>query len=575
MRKGASVFLDDPYVPILLVALVVFAILPLLPPSHTLRKAEGAVSRFASRPVLPIVVLFLGIIGVRLLLIPRLGIPIPGAHDEFSYLLMADTFCHGRLANPTPPLWVSFETIHVNWIPTYSSIYPPAQGLVLAFGQLLGHPWFGVLLSNAAMCASIVWMLRAWIPRSWALLGGIITALQFSVTTYWMNSYWGGAVAATGGALALGAIGRITKGKAGSVLLGLGIAILANSRPWEGLLFCIPLAAYFFWWMAGKTGAQIDRQILARRVLLPLLASLLLTAVFMGFYNYRLTGNPLLLPHVLYTNTYVTGPTFIWQQAKPALHYRSAALEMYYNTGWMRSSRSIKGILAVTKKKADLYGPFFFSRRSEWPLILMAPLLFQAKKMRFFLAVLLLGTVELFMTVWGFPHYAAPLLCVLVILLVQTIRYLNTIKIAGKPIGQIGVRTLVALLVIETGRNAAERKCDVADWMCTGQIDRAAAERKLLATPGKHLVVVHYGEHHESYREWVYNGADIDSSKIVWAREMDATQNETLFSYFRDRRIWLVKPDESFLDLRMPQPYPFEQTVPEHGEPTPEIRPAP
>ena len=67
--------------------------------------------------------------------------------------------------------------------------------------------------------------------------------------------------------------------------------------------------------------------------------------------------------------------------------------------------------------------------------------------------------------------------------------------------------------------------------------------RKLEGLPGGHLVLVRYQPGHNPHEEWVYNAADIDKSKIVWARENDPQSDRDLMDYFRNRQVWVAEPD--------------------------------
>jgi hypothetical protein len=548
-------------------------LLLLIRPGRNLyRDAEQMLSRLAERRTRAAGVLFFSVIATRLLLLPLLPVPVPGIHDEYSYLLLADTFAHGRLTNPPHPMWVSFETFHVNWLPTYSSMFPPAQGFILALGQWLGHPWIGVLLSDAAMCVAIFWMLQAWMPARWAFLGAAIVALKFGVSSYWMNSYWGGAVAATGGALVLGALARIVKhATVGDALVaGLGLAMLANSRPYEGLFFCLPGAVWFIWWSAGRTKSRDPLRARVRNALVPLVLVLTLAGAFIAYYNWRLTGDARLMPHELNAHTYYTIPRFLWQQPKAELRYRNMAFQVFFN-GWARENYHTNWADArrVSKEKIGRYLTTFF-----WPgaqLILPAlPFLFVDRKMRLLAVTLGIGAVSVFAVVWSNPHYAAPLTCVFCALLVQAIRHLRTMRVSTMRFGIALSRAAFLLLILDTANHAVYGVCDpllkdeaplsARYFPCAGNRDRALMSEKLEHLSGKHLIVVRYATLHNPHNEWVFNGADIDSAKVVWARELDAQQNAKLLAYFKDRQVWLVEPDANPAEIK---PYTIPDDAPD------------
>jgi len=517
---------------------------------------ESFFSRLAERKALALVAVFLIVIGVRPALLRYLPVPVPGIHDEFSYLLLGDTLAHGRLANPPHPMRISFESFHVNWFPTYSSKYPPGQGAILALGQLLGHPWIGVLFSAATMCVAILWMLQAWLPARWAFLGAALVALKFGIASYWINSYWGGAVAATGSALVLGAMPRIIRRARtlDALLLGLGIAILANSRPYEGLLFCIPVTGWFLWWLARKTESPVPPRTRVVRIFAPLAVLLALTISFIGYYNWRLTGNALLFPHVLNTHTYRTTGLFLWDHPKDPLEYHNQQFEDFYN-GWEREDykNTWADVRKVTAEKLDRGGSTYF----WWGAVLLLPglpFVFFDRKMRLPLLIFLLGTGAFLSLIWSFPHYAAPLTCVIFLLLVQAIRHLRTMRLAGRPLGLALSWAIFYLLATDVVLSVKNHVCDPLQWTCQGDPSRAAIAKTLSNTPGKHLIMVRYEEDHNLHDEWVYNGAEIDTAKVLWARELDPAQNAKLFAYFKDRQIWLVEPDTDNTELIPYQP---------------------
>ncbi|MBV9343018.1 MAG: hypothetical protein JO159_19295, partial [Acidobacteria bacterium] len=445
--------------------------------------------------------------------------------------------------------------------PTYGSMYYPAQGLFLAFGQVvLGHPFWGVWLSAGLMFAAICWMLQGWVTPFWALLGGVLATIRLGAFSYWMNSFWGGAVAAFGGALVLGALPRMGRRPrlAYALLMGSGFALVANSRPYEGLIFSIPVLAALFLRMRVPPAPSF--RICLYKLILPLFICFIITLGAMGYYFWRTTGSPFVSPYLVNARTYFPAPFFAWQVPRIAPVYHHAVMANFYR-GWIMQqyefARHHPFLLVLVRGIVTWF--FFIGPLLTLPFLIICFVVpygtsFRSLKYRTKFFLILSGAVLLAaMLPIGFdPHYIAPATGAFYVLLVIAIETMRKWRPRNRP---AGVRLVRAVPIIATlmlvlraylpSAATAEGPLHLATWYAPVVFNtyRAKILSQLGGIPGRHLVIVRYSPDHVTNNEWVYNAADIGNSKVVWARDMGEQKNSQLIAYFKDRKVWLIEPD--------------------------------
>jgi hypothetical protein len=542
--------------------------------SSWFERIEAVFRSVARRRSLAVLIVVVSALAARTIALPILPTPKPHVDDEYSHLLLADTLLHGRLANITHPMWVHFVTFEVNMKPTYASVYQPVQGIFLATGKLLtGQPFAGVMLSVALMCGAICWMLQGWIPAEWALLGGLIAIARFGVFTYWADSYMGGAPAAIGGALALGALGRIRNGPRtrDAVVMGLGFAVLANSRPYEGFILSLVCGLTFLFWLFKQRGTEL-RTTLAR-IVAPLAIVLALTGLATMYYVWRVTGNPLHAPYQVAWETYGMMPKYLWQPLKPhqAAALRHEALAYFYYVWEFAAyarTRSVHGLLFEWGRRLLLNWLFYLGPILTLPMlaaVATAPYGFSWKRFdpstRLFFLCATGVVVGLSVEVFSYPHYAAPITCVVIALVLSAMRQLRRQVYRGKPFGLFLTRVVPVLCLLLLAVRAAAVPLHIQMTQSVLPLiynsvreDNPAysIRARLEKMPGQHLVIVQYPPGSENWMGWVHNEADIDDSKIVWAWDMGTDKNRELIEYFRGRHAWIVNSADDPPDL---QPY--------------------
>lgn len=519
--------------------------------------------RLGSRTQLALCSLFFLPIVLRLLLLPHHPVPTPDVYDEFSHLLVADTLLHFRLANPVHPMHRFFETFFVLQKPSYSSIYPLGQGLILAFGRLLsGLPWTGVLITMGAFCAACYWALLGYVEPGWAFVGGLLAVIQFGPLNLWANCYWGGELPAFAGCLVFGALPRLARawrsgsrgGTPDAILLGLGFSLHMLTRQFESLLlacsivlFCLP---HLRRWRPLLHSFAIVSLAVSPAVLLVLLQNKAVTQHWLllpeqlSQYQYgvptTLTIQPPATPHVALT-------------PQQALEYKAQALMHGADNG-----DTLRRFLLRLEYRVRYYRFFFLP-----PLYLAVLVFLYTLKDRVFVGWWIVATLAIF--VFGtnlFPyllvHYLAAVTCLFLLVAVYGLRRITALTVRQEAVGK-QVAALLLLLCgaqfllwysihLMEGRGVPLELLRFETWDSINHRNperRLAVARQLSSIPGKLLVFVHYEPRHVFQQEWVWNAANIDAARIVFARDLGSREDASLIRYYPDRKVYLLEPDLS------------------------------
>jgi len=292
-----------------------------------------------------------------------------------------------------------------------------------------------------------------------------------------------------------------------------------------------------------------DRWAVARRVLPPATIVLIGAGLWMGYYNFRVTGSPWRLPYQVWQETY----TMYDGLSDMMLFWRQGTIPDHGPPWALRKRVSERLWHAWFDRKSDLGRKLFW----QWqfyvtltltPALVVIPFACRRRGSRFalFTAALVLGAIVIQNT-HGHAHYAAPAACLFAFLLVQGLRWIRCWKRRGRPAGQFLVRSLVLLHIVSA--------CCLQGYGWVSQpllphqhwaLTRQSVERELQQRGGCHFVLVQYPAddgREVVWEEWVYNPADIDSAAVIWARDSGPEKNERLRHYYNHRRIWLLQVD--------------------------------
>jgi hypothetical protein len=477
--------------------------------------------------------------------------PIPTIHDELSYLLAADTFASGRVTNPTHPLWVFFESFHIIHEPSYQSKYLPGQGMVLATGILLArNPFVGLWLFLCLGLVVLYWALRAWLPRNWSIFGTLICGLTLAIGDI-SQSLMFNPLAFIGSALVLGATKRMVADAKASVwnfrhlvergaLWGLGAALLMHSRPFEGCGICL---AFLTWLLFEFFRSPLYRW---RRFATAGVPALAVAAIGLGLilgYNRAVTGDYWTSPYEVHDNRYLGAPVILWQKMPnppvgnhPVIDsFNQEGLRKTLLTDWQLASPV--NFLAANCAKLWRFVKMYTSF-ALLPLLLLGISVFFRRRHTRLLAVAfsVVHLVTVVSTSQWIPSYGMPVLPMAILVMVWGARRLVRWRGGDSAEGWRFASALTVTYALSLLAVVPFRAQYLPGWANSHKAYHIV-ESELAKVEGNLVVVVQYDEPALLKMEYVHNAADIDASRVVFARDMGEEKNKELFQYYADRKV--------------------------------------
>ena len=487
---------------------------------------------------------------------------LPRIHDEYAYLLQAETFASGRLSTPAHPLAPFFEHPQILVEPTYNGKYQPGHALFIAVGFVLNHPIYGVWLENAVFAAALAWMLAVFLPRRWAALGSLLAILQLGLLNYWTQTFLVAPLAAAGGALVWGGTFALLRRQrsADGWLLGLGVISLLATRPFEGGLACLVPAGILAWHWLGDRSRPVRTE-LFRRGLLPAALVIAVGIAALACYNHAVTGKALTPPYALYEARYSRAPLFVWQKPsdQPPPRFGHPSLAAFHESYVLPMG---------TQNTFDLR--LWCSRLQEftlnnlgWGLGLLALLgtilgLFTRRQHERWMPLTIVSfavcTLAFVLSAWFDVHYLLPALPLLLLLAMQGLRIISGATLIRRiPFIWVAAITLVIVAVL-LGFNRQYERCATYYERTT---DRQRIMDALAAFPNRFLVIVRHEQPYKVHASYVWNPPDIDAAQIVWAWDRGENENRRLLAYYPDREVILMQVNAramSFAPYRPPSP---------------------